>query len=243
MLPSIPLDDPQPLTGLPLVTDELELLASLVPLAGARIVEAGCGAAALARALLARFDDAQVVGLEVDERQLAKNLAEPPAPRLTFLPAGAQAIPFPDASFDGAMMLKSLHHVPPEAMDPALAELARVVRPGGWLYVSEPVYAGELNELIRLFNEEREVRAQAQQALDRALASGRWQAGAEHWFGVPRHFADFADFERKLMRPTFADHRIDGALLMRVRELYARYQTAQGADFVSPMRARLLRRV
>ena len=71
-------------------------------------------------------------------------------------------------------MLKSLHHVPMALMDQALAELARVLRPCGWLYVSEPVYAGQLNELIRLFNDEGEVRAAAQAALDRAVASGRW---------------------------------------------------------------------
>ncbi len=233
--------DPSTLSDLPLVASELDLLASLVPLAGAHIIEAGCGAAGLARALLKRFDDARIVGLEVDERQLAKNLTEP-VPRLQFLHAGAQAIPFPDASFDGAMMLKSLHHVPRELMDPALAELARVVRPGGWLYVSEPVYAGELNDLIRLFNEEGEVRALAQQALDRALESGRWLPDTEHRFGMRRRFRDFAEFERTLMRPTFADHKIDDTLLARVRERYARHQTPEGANFVAPMRVRLLRR-
>ena len=76
--------------NLPLVTDELELLAGLVPLQGADIVELGCGAAALARALLRRFAGSRVTGLEVDERQHAKNLAAP-AEGLLFLAAGAQA--------------------------------------------------------------------------------------------------------------------------------------------------------
>lgn len=225
----------------PLVADELEVLESLVPLAGARIVEAGCGAAHLARALLERHADAEVVGLEVDERQHAKNLAAPAA-RLTFVHAGAEAIPLPDASRDGALMLKSLHHVPRERMDAALAELARVVVPGGWLYVSEPVYAGALNELTRLFNDEREARAAAQQALDRAIDSGRWRAAAERHFEMPAHFRDFDDFERRLMRPTFADHHIDDAMLARVRALYAPQQRDSGATFVRPMHVRLLRR-
>lgn len=225
----------------PLIPNELDLLESLVPLAGTRLVEAGCGAAQLARELLGRYATASLVGTEVDERQLAKNLASP-AERLHFAHAGAQALPFPDASFDGALMLKSLHHVPVALMDTALAEIGRVLRPGGWLYVSEPVYAGPLNELVRLFNDEAEVRAAAQAALDRALASGRWTAEADRRFQTPVHFASFEDFEQRLMRPTFADHRIDAAMLERVRARYRPHQGADGAHFVRPMHVRLLRR-
>jgi ubiquinone/menaquinone biosynthesis C-methylase UbiE len=78
--------------------------------------------------LVSRHPTTEVVGIEVDERQLAKNLLTP-VERLRFEKAGAQAIPFPDASFDGALMLKSLHHVPMPLMDQAVAELARVLRP------------------------------------------------------------------------------------------------------------------
>ncbi len=135
----------------PLIDDELEVLAELVPLAGQRIIELGCGAAPLARTLQTRHPDSRVSGLEVDERQHAKNLAAP-QPGLAFIAAGAQAIPFPDASFDLALMLKSLHHVPMPLLAQALGEAARVLRPGGHLYVSEPVYGGSFNEVIRVFN-------------------------------------------------------------------------------------------
>ena len=149
----------------PVIANELDLLSELVPLAGARLVELGCGAARLARELLERHPDAELVGLEVDERQLAKNLAAPQE-RLQFVGAGAEAIPFPDAHFDGALMLKSLHHVPMERMADALAEIRRVLRPDGWLYVSEPVYGGPFNEVVKIFNDEGVVRAAAQRALD-----------------------------------------------------------------------------
>src|SRR4051794_33706905 len=97
-------------SALPLIEDELSLLAELVPLDGQRIVELGCGNAHLVRKLLARFPGSRVTGLEVHARQHAKNLASPQA-GLDFVAAGAQAIPFPGASFDLALMLKSLHHV------------------------------------------------------------------------------------------------------------------------------------
>lgn len=104
----------------PLLDNELDLLAGLVPLAGQRIIELGCGNARLARELLERHADSEVVGLEVDAVQHAKNLSQPQE-RLQFLSASAEAVPFARQSFDGALMLKSLHHVPIPAMDRALA--------------------------------------------------------------------------------------------------------------------------
>lgn len=228
-------------TDTPLIADELDLLADQLPLAGARIVELGCGAAALARALVRRFAGATVTALEVDERQHAKNLAAP-AERLTFLAGGAQAIPLPDGAFDLALMLKSLHHVPRPLMAQALAEAARVLRPGGHLYVSEPVYAGPLNDVVKLFNEERVVREAAQAALDTALQGPTWEQVADLRWQTAVHFPDFDTFERKMMRPTFADHRIDEAKLERVRAAFMPHCGPDGAHFVRPMHVRLLRR-
>ena len=225
----------------PVIANELDLLSELVPLAGARLVELGCGAARLARELLERHADAEVVGLEVDERQLAKNLAAPQE-RLQFVGAGAEAIPFPDARFDGALMLKSLHHVPMERMADALAEIRRVLRPDGWLYVSEPVYGGPFNEVVKIFNDEGVVRAAAQRALDAAIAAGGWRQEAERRFETPVRFADFEDFERRMMHPTFAERHVDAAMLEATRAAFAPHAGPQGAHFSRPMHVRLLRR-
>ena len=226
---------------LPLIADELDVLAALVPLDDRDIVELGCGAAQLARALLCRYPGSRVVGLEVDERQHAKNL-QAPQPGLRFALGGAEAIALPDASFDLALMLKSLHHVPMAAMARALAEVARVLRPPGRLYVSEPIYGGALNDVIRLFNDEGVVRAAAQSALDAALRSGAWVQEAERRFAVAVHFRDFADFEQRMMRPTYAEHHIDDAKLAEVRRVFEPHCGADGAHFVRPMHVRLLRR-
>jgi ubiquinone/menaquinone biosynthesis C-methylase UbiE len=227
---------------LPLIDDELDVLADLVPLAGQRIIELGCGAANLSRALLARHPDSRVTGLEVDERQHAKNLAAPQA-GLEFVAAGAQAIPCADASLDLALMLKSLHHIPLPLHSKALGEVARVLRPGGHLYVSEPVYGGPFNEVIRVFNDEGVVRAAAQAALDEALRTGAWTQVAERHFELPVHFRDFADFEQRMMWPTFADHRIDQDKLAAARAAFEPQVGPDGARFTRPMHVRLLRRL
>ena len=226
---------------LPLIDNELDLLAEHVPLTGARVVELGCGAAALARELVRRFAGSHVTALEVDARQHARNLATPDD-HIDFLAAGAQAIPLPDGRFDLALMLKSLHHVPRPLMAQALSEAARVLRAGGHLYVSEPVYAGPFNDIVKLFNEEREVREAAQAAVDTALREGAWVSGIDMSFQTSLHFADFAEFERRLMRPSFADHQIDEAKLAQVQAAFAPHCGPDGAHFVRPMRVRLLRK-
>jgi SAM-dependent methyltransferase len=226
----------------PLITDELELLDGLVDLAKhPRIIELGCGAAQLSRKLLERFAASEVTALEVDQRQHAKNLAWP-QDRLRFVQAGAQAIPFDDGVFDLALMLKSLHHVPLDLLDAALAEVHRVLRPEGLLYVSEPVFAGALNEVMRLFHDEEAVRAAALAALHRAVASGAWELVAEQHFETPVHYRDFAEFERRLIAVTFVDHRLDAETLRAVRERFEPHLTVDGASFVRPMRVNLLKR-
>jgi ubiquinone/menaquinone biosynthesis C-methylase UbiE len=225
-----------------LVSDELELLQTLVDLpAHPRIIELGCGAAHLSRKLLQRYPASAVTGLEVDERQMAKN-RDKPQDRLSFINAGAQAIPFGDGTFDLALMLKSLHHVPLDLLGQALAEVHRVLRPHGLLYVSEPVFAGALNEVMRLFHDEERVRAAALAAVHRAVASGAWEQVAEVFFEMPVHYRDFAEFEQRMIGVTFVQHRLDAATLAAVRARFEPHMTADGAHFVRPMRVNLLRR-
>lgn len=230
------------LSALPLIDDELAVLAELVPLDRLNIIELGCGNARMARTLLQRHPGCRVTGLEVDERQHAKNLAAPQE-GLSFIAAGAEAIPFGDAEFDLALMLKSLHHVPMPAMARALGEVARVLKPGGHLYVSEPVYDGALNEVIRLFNDEGVVRAAAQEAVDAALKTGKWEQAAERRFDMPVWYKDFAEFEQRMMRPTYADHKLTDEKIAAVARAFAPHCGPEGAHFTRPMHVRLLRRV
>ena len=226
----------------PLVNDELDLLHSLVNLdQHQKIMELGCGAAELARKLLDRFPGCELTGLEVDERQHAKNLLDP-LPGLQFVAAGAQSIPYPDGAFDLALMLKSLHHVPLQLMDQALSEVHRVLKPGGLLYVSEPVFAGALNEVMRLFHDEELVRAAALRAVQKAVSAGDWEQLSETHFQVPVFYRDLAEFEARVMGVTFVNHQLDAATLQQVRERFMPHVKADGARFERPMRVNLLRR-
>jgi len=228
--------------GKALIADEIEVLQRLVPLAGARVVELGCGKAELARRLLERGLVESVQGFEVDAIQHAKNVAGPRLPGLGFAAGGAEAIPMPDASCEVVLMLKSLHHVPLPLLDRAFAEVRRVLVPGGRLYVSEPVYAGPFNDIVRLFHDEGGVRAAAYAALQRAIAAGVFEDGGETVFDMPLQFRDFGDFDRRIVQATHSDLRLEGETLAEVRRRFDRFQTADGARFVREMRVNVLRR-
>lgn len=238
----------------PLVSNELDVLAAMLPLqhlaqhrAAVSVIELGCGNARLSRELLELGLARSVTALEVDTRQHALNVAKPHA-NLTFLLAGAAAVPCGDASFDLALMLKSLHHVPMHEMGRALNEVARVLKPGGWFYVSEPVYEGPLNDIVKLFNDEYMVRMSAQLVLDEALDrhDSPWKALQEERFDVPVRYADWTDFEQRMLYPTFADHRIDAAKLATIRAAFERHANSQtaagGVRFTRPMHVRLLQK-
>ncbi len=229
--------------NMPLITDELDLLQSLVDLdQHPQIIELGCGAAQLSRQLLARCPACEMTGLDVDERQHAKNLLNPQR-RFHFVQAGAQAIPFEAQRFDLALMLKSLRHVPLDQLSQALAEVHRVLRPKGLLYVSEPVFAGALNEVMRLFHDEEVVRAAALRAVQDAVSSGAaWEQVTGILFEMPVHYRDFAEFERRMIGVTFVNHQIDATTLQAVRARFEPHMTADGAHFVRPMRVNLLRK-
>jgi ubiquinone/menaquinone biosynthesis C-methylase UbiE len=227
---------------MPVVKDEADFLRSLVPLDGASLLELGCGKAEFTRKLLAKSGAKVVVALEVDRIQHKANLASPQDPRLIFGYGGAEEIPFDDASFDGVMMMKSLHHVPVESMARAFAEIRRVLKPGGWAYISEPVYAGALNDIIKLFHDEGVVRAEAIRALEQATREGVLRQESEHRFDMPAHYDGFDDFVRKHVEVTHSERHYTPEIAAEVRRRLEAHLTPSGADFMRPMRVNLLRR-
>jgi SAM-dependent methyltransferase len=81
--------------------------------------------------LIARCAPASVVGLDPSKQQIAHARQRPGAKAAEFRVGDAQALPFADRSYDAALMALVIAFLPNPAR--AVAEMARVVRPGGWI--------------------------------------------------------------------------------------------------------------
>ena len=221
---------------------EAEIFNELLSLDGMHILELGCGGAELTRIIATEGRDRSVLALEVDEIQHALNLEITDLPNVTFELAGAEAIPAEDSTFDVVFMFKSLHHVPVDLMDRALAEIRRVLVPGGLAYISEPIFDGDFNEVLRLFHDESRVRAAAFEAIERAVDSGSFELAAETFFKTPRVFASFAEFEDLVIRVSHSCFELSDKLHSKVRSRFERHMTDDGVHFTPPIRVDLLRR-
>lgn len=223
------------------VCDEITVINNCLDLDGKDILELGCGRAELTRAIASAGQNRKILALEVDETQHQLNLKIDDLPGVRFGLGGCEAIPLADDSVDIALMFKSLHHVPIDLMDQALAELARVLRPGGYATISEPIFRGSLNEVIRIFHDESKVRLAAFNAIARAVESGLFELDQEIFFKSPRRFQDFSEFERRVIGATHSHHQLSDEQLQRVRETFDRCASPDGC-FQSPVRVDLLRR-
>lgn len=100
-----------------------------------RILDVGCGTGEIASRLAEALPAARVVGVDLLEGHLALARARYGrlAPRLSFAQGDGFALAFPDGTFDLAVCRHVLQSVPePERV---VAEMARVVRPGGWIHL------------------------------------------------------------------------------------------------------------
>jgi len=226
-----------------LVFDEYEVIAAELPLENAHILELGCGKAEKTRAIAQSAKVAAIVALEVDEIQHARNLQIADLPNVSFYHGAAEAIPVADSSFDIVMMFKSLHHVPIDKMDRAFSEIQRVLKPGGLAWISEPVYAGEFNEILRLFHDEKLVREAAFSALCRAVEDGRFLHVKQCFFSTPGYFDSFEKFEERIIRVTHTDHQLSPELHAAVRQKFEAHLTHMGANFLNPLRVDILRKL
>ena len=197
-----------------------EIAGELLELDGCRAVDIGCGEGAFTRYLAER--GAIVTGIDSNESRIAAARAAAQAAQSTadFQVGNGEALPFADGALDLVVFSNSLHHVPVESMDRALAEGARVLRAGGRLYAMEPIAQGPYFEVQRLWNDETKVRALALAALGRLGALGLVPE-TELVYGSLRRFADYDAYEAH-MRGRGVDLGRDGAAIRRAFMAHAR---------------------
>ncbi|WP_126443907.1 class I SAM-dependent methyltransferase [Sulfuricystis multivorans] len=110
-------------------------------LAGKRIIDFGCGDGAFAY-WLTQYG-AQVVGIDPTHEAIVlgrkRHLTQ--GSQAILLTASGYATPFADASFDGLISSDVIEHV--QHPDRFLAEIHRLLKPGGWAVISTPIRLSE----------------------------------------------------------------------------------------------------
>ncbi len=104
------------------------------------VLDVATGTARLPLALLTiPFYGGELVGVDLSRRMLAEaaRKSAPYAGRATFLHHPAVPLPFDDALFDAVTSLEALEFMPDRRA--ALREMVRVLRPGGWLIVTNRI--------------------------------------------------------------------------------------------------------
>jgi ubiquinone/menaquinone biosynthesis C-methylase UbiE len=182
-----------------------EFLDWVAPAPGLRWAEIGCGSGAFTRLVCERCAPAHIHGIDPSEAQLAFARTRPGVEAAEFRQGDAMALPYPENSFDAAVMALVIFFVP----DPAkgVAEMARVVAPGGtvmayaWDSPGSPG-GGVPNEPIQAELRAMGLNPPVPPSADasrietmRALWSGAGlQAVETREIAVTRTFADFDDF-------------------------------------------------
>jgi SAM-dependent methyltransferase len=110
-------------------------VASGAPLEGRDVLEVGCGRGGGAAFVFERHRPRSLTALDLARSAIARAGREHGRSGLQFVEGDAEALPFGDASFDAVLNIESAHWYP----DPGrfLAEVFRVLRPGGFLLLAD----------------------------------------------------------------------------------------------------------
>jgi len=114
-----------------------EFFAPLAVQPGQRVIDLGCGTGDLLRLLAPLVAPGTAVGVDLSETMIAeaRGRTDSQSPNLSFRIGNVQELPFEAASFDRVMATQLLLHVPDPGQ--ALAEMRRVLAPGGLISIAE----------------------------------------------------------------------------------------------------------
>ncbi|NKY36773.1 methyltransferase domain-containing protein [Nocardia speluncae] len=118
------------------------LLAELARASGAGLgddaVDIGCGPGKLVRVLGTQVGPrGKAIGIDPSAAAIDYNRRRDTRPNHRYIQAPAQELPLPDASVDVVTCTFVMHHIPEEHREAAIAEMWRVLRPGGRLLLAD----------------------------------------------------------------------------------------------------------
>ncbi len=216
-----------------------DVLPSLIDLKGQKVADIGCGEGALTR-MMTRHG-ATVFGVECSDEQLARARAKKPAGNELYSQGVGEDLSFEDEKLDLVVFFNSLHHIAVDNQDKALAEASRVLKPGGRVYICEPVAEGEHFEMMRPVHDETDVRAAALGAIKRAAGHGLTEE-LEIQYLHTTSYPDFAAFRDRILavNPNLAALFEERDAVLRDNFQAMGHETENGVGFGQPMQVNIL---
>lgn len=197
-----------------------QVVEALQPQRGERVLDVGSGPGLLAHSIAERVaPDGAVTGVDISEPLLAWAREHSAVPGCAdYRYADATQLPFADAAFAAAVSTQVLEYVPD--VDAAIAELARVVRPGGRVVVLDT----DWDSIVWASADE----------VQTARVLAAWEAHAPHP-RLPRTLAQRLqasglDVTRQQVIPLFSPQPSENTYCPRMIDLIAGFVGARGVE-------------
>ncbi|OPY16766.1 MAG: putative methyltransferase YcgJ [Syntrophus sp. PtaB.Bin138] len=118
---------------------------------GDSVLEIGCGTGTLTLAAKEHAGSGRVAGIDIAPEMVAR--AQKKAVRkgvdVSFTEGSIAAIPFPDKSFDVVMCSFMIFHMPDDVQKAGIAEISRVLKQGGHLFIFDAVSLDPLVPVLK----------------------------------------------------------------------------------------------
>ncbi len=219
------------------INSDLEVLKQVIPPQHKRIVDIGCGDGAFAR-ILADLGG-MVTGIEPNPVQAENNRLAPRSHNVQLVEAGAEAMPLQDNSQNVVIFRFSLHHIPEKLLARVFDEAARVLEPGGQLYIIEPIAEGSSQYVMELFHDETAVRAAAQAAMTQFLPA-HFEHLSSNLYEVHRHYVDFDAYYTRYGNLTYNQYQAESVSSDTVKQRFLSHQDESGeVTLIQPVKSDL----
>jgi ubiquinone/menaquinone biosynthesis C-methylase UbiE len=157
------------------------VLALAAPQNGEQLLDAGCGTGIMTLRIAAQHPGCTLHGIDISPKMIAAAPRDADRQRLSidFRVASITELPYPDASFDVALTNIMYHHLDLAEKRQAVAEIARILKPGGRYITAE--FGPRANNALRRYLAKGEYTLYPSHLIEAGLTITHEELGAFAW--------------------------------------------------------------